>query len=369
MHNQNHHYFEKDSVKRRVRGRFGFRVFTLTTAMLVVLIFGCLGRVAYIMTVNGEKYRTLAADNQLRDTVIRGVRGTVYDCNMTPLVTSSSSWNLSVNSYKLNLAFKKLPEEKEAYFNYLAEGISSATGKEKEDILSRFERSGDPNVRIYKNITVEQRNTLETFFEKEYKLASGKMSESRDYFFYENDNVRIYPENNFASTLIGVVNADGDGETGIERYYNDTLKGKNGRILSARDSRGNEISTGYESIIDPAEGSGIVLTVDKNIQTYLENALSKALSSTRAKGVYGIVMDVDTGAVLAMSDKPDFDLNNPRELSGDVELTALEGLTEGTKEYSEKYSELLFEQWNSFCITSNYEPGSTFKIFTLSAAL
>ena len=369
MHNQNHHYFEKDSVKRRVRGRFGFRVFTLTTAMLVVLIFGCLGRVAYIMTVNGEKYRTLAADNQLRDTVIRGVRGTVYDCNMTPLVTSSSSWNLSVNSYKLNLAFKKLPEENEAYFNYLAEGISSATGKEKEDILSRFERSGDPNVRIYKNITVEQRNTLETFFEKEYKLASGKMSDSRDYFFYENDNVRIYPENNFASTLIGVVNADGDGETGIERYYNDTLKGKNGRILSARDSRGNEISTGYETIIDPEEGNGIVLTVDKNIQTYLENALSKALSSTRAKGVYGIVMDVDTGAVLAMSDKPDFDLNNPRELSENADLSALDGLTKGTKEYSEKYSELLFEQWNSFCITSNYEPGSTFKIFTLSAAL
>lgn len=337
--------------------------------MLLVLAFGCLGRVAYIMAVKGEEYRTLAADNQLRDTVIRGVRGTVYDCNMTPLVTSSSSWNLSADCYKLNLLFKKLPEEKAAYFDYLADGIAAVTGKGKDKILSCFERSSDPNVRIYKNISVEQRRELEAFFEKEYSLPSGGTIDSTDYFFYENDNVRLYPENNFASTLIGVVNADGDGETGIERYYNDILKGKNGRILSARDSRGNEISTGYETIIDPEEGNGIVLTIDKNIQTYLENALSKALSSTGAKGVYGIVTEVDTGAVLAMSDKPDFDLNNPRVLSENADLSALEGLTEGTTEYSEKYSELLFEQWNSFCITSNYEPGSTFKIFTLSAAL
>lgn len=363
------HRFEKDSVKRRVRGRFSFRVLTLAAAMLFVLVFGCLGRVAYIMVAKGEEYRTLAADNQLRDTVIRGVRGTVYDCNMTPLVTSSSSWNLCVNSYKLNLAFKKIPDEKAAYLDYLAEGISEITGKKREDILLLFDRSSDPNVRIYRSITVEQRAELEAFFEKEYSLASGGNIASRNYFFYENDNIRHYPENNFASTLIGVVNADGDGETGIERYYNDVLKGENGRILSARDSRGNEISTGFETLIDPAEGNGIVLTVDKNIQTYLENALSKALSSTGAKGVYGIVMDVDSGAVLAMSDKPDFDLNNPRVLSENADLSALGGLTEGTTQYSEKYSELLFEQWNSFCITSNYEPGSTFKIFTLAAAL
>ena len=369
MHSTNGHYFEKDSVKRRVRGRFTFRVFTLTAAMLFVLVGGCLGRVAYIMTVKGEEYRTLAADNQLRDTVIRGVRGTIYDCNMTPLVTSASSWNLSANSYKLNLAFKKLPQEKAAYFSYLADGIAAVTGKEKAKIITDLERSGDPDVRIYKNITPEQRQSLESFFEKEYRLASGKSIASTDYFFYENDSIRLYPQNNLASTLIGVVNADGDGETGIERYYNDTLKGKNGRILSARDSRGNEISTGYETIIDPEEGNGIVLTVDKNIQTYLENALSKALSATGAKGVYGIVTDVDTGAVLAMSDKPDFDLNNPREFSENADLSALDGLEQGTKQYSEKYSELLFEQWNSFCITSNYEPGSTFKIFTLAAVL
>ncbi len=359
----------KDIAKRRVRGAFGFRVIVLTGFMIAVLLFVCLGRVGYIMTVKGEQYRQIAADNQLRDTVIRAVRGTVYDRNMTPLVTSTSSWNLCVNSYKLNIALKKYPEEKEKCFSYFAQRLCVIVGVESEKIREHFERSSSPDVRIRKNITVEERKSLEELFSQPYKISQEKVLDMSDYFYYENDNVRIYPDNNFASSLIGVVNADGDGETGIESYYNDTLKGENGRLLSVRDSRGNEISSGYETLIDPVEGNAVVLTIDKNIQTYLENALSKALLRTKAKGVYGIVADVDTGEILAMSDKPDFDLNNPRELSADADLSSLEGLTKGTTEYSVKYSELLFEQWNSFCITGNYEPGSTFKIFTLSAAL
>lgn len=362
-------HFEKDSIKRRVRGAFGFRTISLAVTMVLVLLVGCLGRVAYIMLSKGEQYRVLAANNQLRDTVINAVRGTVYDCNMTPLVSSSSSWNLCVNSYRLNLAFKKHSVEKEKCFTFLSGELSAITGIDKEKFSQSFEKSSDPNVRIVKNTGSEKRAELEAFFRKPYELTSGESLDLRDYFFYENDNVRIYPENNFASKLIGVVNADGDGETGIESYYNDVLKGEKGRILSVRDSRGNEIASGYETIIDPKEGNGLVLTVDKNIQTFLENALSKSLSSTKAKGVYGIVMDVDTGAVLAMSDKPDFDLNNPRVLSADADLSRLAEFTEGSVEYKQKYSEMLFEQWNSFCITSNYEPGSTFKIFTLAAAL
>lgn len=363
-----YHRFEKDRVKRRVRGAFGYRSITLAVTMVLVLVVGCLGRVAYIMTAKGEQYRTLAANNQLRDTVINAVRGTIYDCNMTPLVTSTSSWNLCVNSYKLNLAFKKIPDEKEKCFGMLAEKISAITSVSEEKLCEAFGKSNNPNVRLVKNTGAEKRNELEAFFKEPYTVG-GRSLDLRDYFFYENDNVRVYPENNFASTLIGVVNADGNGETGIESYYNDTLKGEKGRILSARDSRGNEVSSGYEAIIDPKQGNGIVLTVDKSIQTFLENALTKSLASTKAKAVYGIVMDVDTGAVLAMSDKPDFDLNNPRVLSDNADLSRLDAYTEGTKEYSEKYSEMLFEQWNSFCITSNYEPGSTFKIFTLAAAL
>ena len=362
------HRIGKDSVKRRVRGAFGFRTVVLVSVMIFVLSFGCLGRVAYIMLARGEKYRTIAAENQLRDTVIRAVRGTVYDCNMTPLVTDISSWNLCVNSYKLNLAFKKYPDKKESCFRLLSKELSLLTGEKEEKLYEKLLKKSTPDVRLLKDTDTEKRKKLEDFFEKPCFINENKSLDLRDYFYYENDHVRLYPENNFASTVIGVVNADGDGETGIEGYYNEMLKGEKGRLLSARDSRGNELPSGYEAFIPAKEGNGIVLTIDKNIQTFLENAISKALSSAKAQAVYGIAMDVDTGAILAMSDKPDFDLNNPRRLS-EEELTGIASLGEGTKEYNEKYSELLFKKWNSFCITSNYEPGSTFKIFTLAAAL
>ncbi len=359
----------KDAAKRRVRGAFGLRTVILCGFMLFVLVFGCLGRVAYIMVSKGEEYRQLAADNQLRDTVVKAARGTVYDCNMTPLAVSVPCRNLCSDSYRLNLSFKKYPDKKEESFTAIARKLSEILAEDEDEIVTLLERSSDPQVRLCKNITDDEMELLEKFFAEPFCINDEVSLDLRSFFYYESSQMRTYPEDNLASKLIGVVNADGDGDTGLESYYNDTLKGTDGRILSARDSRGNRIADSYETIIDPEEGNGIVLTVDKNIQTYLENALTKALSRTKAKGAYGIVADVRTGAILAMSDKPDFDLNNPRELSEYTDTSELSLLTPGTTEYSEKYSELLFRQWNSFCLTSNYEPGSTFKIFTLAAAL
>ena len=139
---------EKDCVKRRVRGAFGFRSITLAIVMIFVLTLGCLGRVAYIMLAKGEEYRVFAANNQLRDTVISGVRGTVYDRNMNVLVTSTSSWNLCVNSYKLGLALKKYPEIRQACLDGISEKLSAITGADKEKINESLQRSSDPAVRL-----------------------------------------------------------------------------------------------------------------------------------------------------------------------------------------------------------------------------
>ena len=113
----------------------------------------------------------------------------------------------------------------------------------------------------------------------------------------------------------------------------------------------------------------MVLTIDFEIQSYLENALNQAYDSLDCDGVYGIVMDVDTGAILALADKPDFDLNNPRVLDKNVNTDTLKKFEKGTVEYSTEYSRLLYDQWSSFCVTNNYEPGSSFKIFCAAAAL
>lgn len=361
---------QKDKVKRKVSGKFGFRSIILSLAMVATLVFGCLGRVAYIMTVKGEQYRKIAANNQLRDTVIPGIRGIIYDRNGEILAENVSAWLFCADPYKIKKAFKDTGADIEKCYEYLSKNIAEILSVKKDDVYFLIKETEGRRAQIKKNLTSEKRQELEEFLSKQYTLENGKILQPLQWFFYENSTKRVYPYNNLASTLIGVVSADGDGQSGLEKYYNDLLKGENGKMMSLRDSRGNELSSSsFETVVDPTEGNGLVLTIDKNIQLYLENALQKALINTKADSVYGIMLDVDTGAVLALSDKPDFDLNNPRVLGETADLSVLDGLEKGTEEYSAKYSELLLKQWNSFCITSNYEPGSTFKIFTLAAAL
>lgn len=373
----------KDRVKRKTDKSFVTRGRSLVFFIVACFLFVNLGRVGYIMITKGDEYREIAARNQLYDQTIEAVRGTIYDCNMTPLVTSTSAWILCANPKEIRSAFKSYPEQLENFYEYISENLAEILSVKADDVDYLLRETEGQYVRIKKKVTATMRSKLEDFFAEPFTFevfVEGEKFWQQDsivkkefypsnYFYYENDNVRTYPNNNFASTVIGVVNADNNGDTGIEQYYNSVLSGEDGRVVTAKDAKGNALETGYETVFDALEGDGVVLTINQNIQTYLENALSQALESIGADGVYGIVMDVDTGAILAMSDKPDFDLNNPRELVDSIDTSELEGLEKGTEEYSAKYSELLFEQWNSFCVTSTYEPGSTFKIFTAAAAL
>lgn len=373
----------KDRVKRKTDKSFKMRSRSLVAAVLICFLLLSFGRVGYIMVFRGDEYREIAARNQLYDQTIEAVRGTIYDCNMTPLVTSTSAWILCANPKEIRDTFENYPDDLERYYAYLSENLAEILSVEADDIDYLLRETEGQYVRIKKKISAQLREKLEKFMAKPFTFRIFVEAEHfwekdeyydmdiypANYFYYENDSIRTYPENNFASTVIGVVNADNNGDTGIELYYNSVLSGEDGRVVTAKDAKGNALETGYETVFDAVEGNGVVLTLDANIQTYLENALSQALESIGAAGVYGIVMDVDTGAVLAMSDKPDFDLNNPRVLVESADTSELEKLEKGTEEYSAKYSELLFEQWNSFCVTNNYEPGSTFKIFTTAAAL
>lgn len=373
----------KDRVKRKTDNSFVIRSRSILIFVFVCFLLLSFGRIGYIMVFRGDEYRQAAANNQLYDQKIEAVRGTIYDCNMTPLVTSTSAWILCADPYAITVGFENYPDQLTNFYKYVSKGLAAVLKEKQEDIYSLISDGETQYVRIKRQVSAHTRKTLETFLDKPFKFKiyveaehfwqkSGEVEVEiypSNYFYYENDSIRSYPQNNFASTVIGVVNADNQGDTGIELYYNDVLKGEDGRVVTAKDAKGNALETGYETVFDAVEGNGIVMTIDENIQTYLENALSQALNSLKPDGVYGIVMDVDTGAVLAMSDKPDFDLNNPRVLSASTDLTPLKGLKPDSEAYAIKYSELLFEQWNSFCVTNNYEPGSTFKIFTTAAAL
>ncbi len=375
----------KDRVKRKTDMVFVKRVRSLIALFLVFFFCVNLGAVGYIMVVHGEEYREAAARNQLYDETIDAVRGTIYDRNMTPLVTSTSAWILCANPNEIRKSFRNYDEEYlKEFYTYVSKGVAKILSVKSKEIKALISREESQYVRVKKEVTPTQKIALQSFLEEKYtfqvpvestswgktvtELKDRSVTPSR-FFSYENDSKRVYTQNNFASTVIGVVSADGNGETGIESYYNSLLRGESGRIVTAKDSRGNVLDSNYETVFDATDGMGIVLTIDENIQSYLENALEQALESIKPDGVYGIVMDVDTGAILAMSDKPDFDLTNPRELIDSVDKTTLKELKKGTTEYSEEYSRLLYDQWSSFCVTDTYEPGSTFKIFTASAAI
>ncbi len=375
----------KNQVKRRTDKPFAKRAeWTVRTLVALILVFN-LGTIGSIMIFKGEEYSEIAADNQLRDTVIDPIRGTIYDRNMTPLATSTAAWILSVNPTEIRRKFRENQQFQEEFYNDLTDNLVRILGVDREETLNKLKKEDSVYQVIKKNVSGAERIELEEFFAQKYEFKYQKevtkfflfktvedkkfKVNAANFFDYESSSNREYAKGNFASTVIGVVNADGKGETGVESYYDETLQGESGRILTATDVAGRELDNPYKAYYDAVEGNGVVLTIDYEIQNYLENALNQAYDSISCDGVYGIVMDVDTGAILALSDKPDFDLNNPRVLDENSNTETLKKFEKGTVEYSTEYSRLLYEQWSSFCVTSNYEPGSSFKIFCASAAL
>ena len=369
-------FLSKNRARDKSTLSFRIRVRQIIGLMLVLMLLLGFVRVGYIIFAHGDEYRSKAEANQLYDTTLYPNRGTIYDCNKNVLVTSSSAFILCASPqsiegfFKLKFDENELPAALKAFTKDLGVQVADIVGMKHKEVIRMLRKYDKNYIRIKKKVEAPQRLDLDDLFSKTYQYGT-KKSESVRYgrfFSFESDFLRMYPDNGFASTVIGVTNADGNGIAGVEQYYNDTLMGKPGRIVTAKNASGQSLDSSYETIFSAEPGKGVVLTVDQNIQHYLENALTSALDSTKAKGVYGIVMDVDTGAILAMSDKPDFDLNNPYKIQSEKGLKQLEEITD-TDAYKKAQSDLLYEQWNSFCVTSTTEPGSTFKIFTAAAAL
>ena len=375
----------KNRVKRRTDKSFVKRAKSAMICLIALILIFNLGSIGSIMIFKGEEYSEIAADNQLSDTILDPIRGTIYDRNMTPLAVSTSAWILSVNPSEIKRKFASRPEHLEDFYEYLASNLSKILSIDKDETMEKLKKENSLYQVIKKRVTGSERIAMQEFFAERYVYEyqaterkffffetvvnkKGKVN-AANFFDYESSSNREYAKGNFASTVIGVVNADNNGETGIEAYYDEELQGESGRILTATDVAGRVLESSYEAYYDAVEGNGVVLTIDFEIQSYLENALNQAYDSLDCDGVYGIVMDVDTGAILALSDKPDFDLNNPRVLDANVNTETLKKFEKGTVEYSTEYSRLLYDQWSSFCVTNNYEPGSSFKIFCAAAAL
>lgn len=319
--------------------------------LVFVVIFGFVlmcGRLLFLQVLGGRNYREKAAEQQLRDTTITAKRGTIYDCNMNVLAQSAAVWTAYISP-----AYIK--DETEAAL--IADGLAEILELDRETIYKKTQKKTYYEY-VKRKIVKEKADEIRAFC-KEKKITAIGLDE---------DTKRYYPHNNLASTVIGFTGTDNQGLTGLEAYYDSYLKGTDGRIVSAKNAWGTDMPFEYEKRIEAVDGNSLVLTIDQNIQYYVEKHLETAVREQKVNNrAVAMVMDVKTGELLAMATKGDFDLNDPFTIydsSLAAQATELAG-----EEKTKKIAELQNHQWRNKAISDPYEPGSVFKIITAAAAL
>ncbi|MBQ9859660.1 MAG: PASTA domain-containing protein [Clostridia bacterium] len=343
--------------------------------LLVVGVFflANIVRLGWLQLVEAEDWQKRAVSQQLSDTVVTAKRGTIYDTDMLPLAESAEVWKIIMSPK--NVAgcnwkrlegvdtTKELTKEQglELVRQRIAEGLSEMFGLDKEKL---YEQTGK---------TYSQYEVIKSKVEYNDKTAFSEWVEKNglSYAFYIiTDYKRYYPQGSLASNVLGFTGSDNNGLEGLEAKYESVLSGVPGRIVSARNGIGDEMPTTmeYTKVVDAVDGYSLVTTIDSTVQMYTEKYLAEAVAATGTlnRGV-AIVMEVDTGAILAMATKGDYDPNDPFTIADPTLETTLAELADDEK--AEAIRVARQKQWNNKAITETYEPGSVFKVFTTAMGL
>lgn len=339
-------------MQTRPSKRMATRAALSMAGLSLAFLYG-IGALIYAGLINGEENRLKAERNQLSDTQIAAERGTIYDSNMNVLAKSASAWLVYINPSQIETDTQK---------ELVVTGLSEILGVDADSVRTKAEKTKTGYQKIAGEVETDVKEALEAYIDEH---SDEKLS---TIIGIDPDTKRYYPYSSFASTIIGFTNSDAQGVGGIEMQYDDDLTGVSGRIITAKNAQQGSMSSDYETTYDAQPGESLVLTIDEVIQYYLEQGLEQALVDTGAKYAYGIVMDTDTGAILGMTSKPDFDLNNPRKISNAALSETIAAITDDTQRAQET-TNALYAQWRNRTISDTYEPGSVFKTVVVSAAL
>ncbi|GHU50376.1 stage V sporulation protein D [Clostridia bacterium] len=334
------------SIRNRTQRRMIFTFSIISLLFVVVAI-----RIGYITVIANEVYASRAVERQTKDEVIQPHRGAVLDRNMTELAASLVSYRVWLRPG--NIAGKVESEgEKSANIERAVKMLSEELDMNPDDVRSLVSRE-KVLVRAAKDV---KKDVMERIRQrcKDEKINGVEM---------ERDVTRIYPYGTFASHIIGTVNDDGHGRSGIELQYDKTLTGMAGRWVKNTDATGNTLAYGKETRFAERNGLNVILTIDEAIQHYLEKTMVETVEKTGAKRVMAIVMDPKTGDVLGMGMYPDYDLNDPKTPLDPLQAEYAASL-EGDEQM--KYWN---QMWRNPMISDIYDPGSTFKLITVAAAL
>ncbi|MBE6719792.1 MAG: PASTA domain-containing protein [Ruminococcaceae bacterium] len=325
----------------------------LILAVAVTFLFCADGvRVLYLQIVQHDDLAAKAESQQLSDTEVSAMRGTIYDSEGNILAQSATVWNIFIDPSNITS-----DEKRDLVVNGLADFLK-LDDKEKQELLEKSKK--DTKYVVVANKIENDIKEKISAYSAEHKLGN--------IIGTEQTTKRYYPYDNFASSVIGFTGGDNQGLSGIEAYYDDELTGTNGRIITVKDAKSNKLPTDYETSVDAIDGNSLVLTLNQNIQYYLEKGLRTTMEEYQCKGAYGIVMDCNTGAILAMSSMPDYDCNEPYKITYSKTKKELKKITD-KDEKAQKQSEAIQNQWRNFTVSDTYVPGSVFKTFMSCAAL
>lgn len=302
--------------------QFNIRKRLLIIVILITFLFAAVfGRLIYLQIFQAEALQVKAAEQWMRDLPLTAKRGLITDRNGVVLADSSTLYDVYIRPNAI--------EDRSAVANLLATALNTDYDK----IWEKVNKTGVSEVTIAKKI---EKSVMQ-------QIADKNMA---GIYFSQNIN-RYYVYGDFLTQVLGFTSSDGNGQTGIEQYYNDYLKGVDGKALTETDLVGKELDGSTTTYLPAIDGMNATLTIDYYIQSFAENAVKTALETHNAKSAKCIVMDPNTGEILALASAPSFDLNNlPRD-----------------------NLELLFGASRNTIISDAYEPGSTFKILTSAIGL
>lgn len=315
------------SLKTRHKKKIWF------AGLCIMLIFIVLAaQMSYIMVFCSEYYLARADDLHERERSIKASRGRILDANGVVLASNKTVCTISVIHSQI--------KEPEKVIKILCDELELTD----EQVRKRVEKVTSIE-RIKTNVDKETGDRI-----RNYALDGVKVDE---------DYKRYYPYGSLASKVIGFTGSDNQGIVGLEVKYDSWLSGDNGKILTLTDARGIELEGMQENRKEPVAGMDITLSIDYNIQMYAQQLANKALEEKQAKTVSVIVMNPQNGEIIAMVNAPEYDLNSPYELNFEPESVVT----------GQAYQDMLNSMWRNKCINDTYEPGSTFKMITATAAL
>ena len=334
------------------------RVRIVLTAFFLFMVFLISNLMKLQIGLNAY-YTDKVYDQITTTSALHAQRGTIYDSNMNVLANSNTAWRIFISTKDIKKATRERGKD---YAKIVAYGLADILSLDREALLKKISGSSVLDVTIKKTATEEE-------FEKVLRFTIENSLE--DLIFTEAQSSRYYPGGTLASHLLGFTGSDGQGLYGLEYYYNSFLSGTDGSYQYAKDANGNALSTEYSSYTPATNGHSIVTTIDSYVQEILESQLAQVVEAHSVTNrATGIVMDVQTGAILAMATSSPFDSNSPYTLDT-LSISKLDssGYAEDSEEYKAYKKELLEIMWSNKAISEVYEPGSTFKIVTVSTAL